>query len=117
MSLVALPTHASYPQNPSERRGPRADPNPGPGSAPVVYPGLRLHVTLTTTEHRADGDVDTRTAHVVEPGETVEHLMARLMRFGEFAGGFDFPEPPTATVEIRYVDGTLPPPHDDPPPF
>lgn len=69
-----------------------------------------IQVTLCTTENYGDHAGEVRLAHVVEPDETVEHLLHRLMRAGEFAEMFRSPEPLSAWIELRYVHGTLPDP-------
>jgi hypothetical protein len=53
-----------------------------------------------------------RIAHRVEPGETVEHLLARLMELGEFQARYRQPKPASDWIEIRYVEGTAPEPED-----
>jgi hypothetical protein len=67
-----------------------------------------IQVTLMAEQNFGDHGAIVRTAYNVEPGETVEHLLHRLMRAGEFAQPYRNPESPSAWIEIRYVDGTLP---------
>ena len=76
-----------------------------------------IQVTLIAEQNFGDHGAMIRTAHAVEPGETVEHLLHRLMRAGEFAQPYRSPESPAACrspespaacIELRYVDGTLP---------
>ena len=69
-----------------------------------------IQVTLIAEQNFGDHGALVRTAHLVEPGETVEHLLHRLMRAGEFAQRFRSSESPSSWIEIRYVDGTLPDP-------
>jgi hypoxanthine phosphoribosyltransferase len=51
----------------------------------MTAPQLLTQVTLCTQEYRGDHAVAVRIAHVVEPGETVDHLMQRLLRDGDYA--------------------------------
>lgn len=69
-----------------------------------------IQVTLVAEQNFGDHGALVRTAHAVEPDETVEHLLHRLMRAGEFARMYRNPESPSAWIELRYVDGTLPEP-------
>ena len=69
-----------------------------------------LQITLIAEQDFGDHGALVRTAHNVEPGETVEHLVHRLMRAGEFAQPYRNPASPSSWIEIRYVDGTLPTP-------
>lgn len=69
-----------------------------------------IQVTLTAEQNFGDHGAMVRTAHNVEPGETVEHLLHRLMRAGEFAQPYRSPESPSSWIELRYIDGTLPEP-------
>ena len=69
-----------------------------------------IQVTLIAEQNFGDHGALVRTAHVMEPDETVEHLLHRLMRAGEFAHPYRQPESPSSWIEIRYVDGTLPDP-------
>lgn len=68
-----------------------------------------IQVTLCTSDPRGDHDADVRIAHRVEPGETVEHLIERVMRLGEFQQPYRRGESAAAWIELRYVDGTEPP--------
>lgn len=67
-----------------------------------------IQVTLIAEQNFGDHGDMIRTAHLVEPDETVEHLLHRLMRAGEFAQAFRRPESPSSWIELRYVEGTLP---------
>ena len=67
-----------------------------------------IQVTLTAEQNFGDHGALVRTAHLVEPDETVEHLLHRLVRAGEFAQAYRSPEAPSSWIELRYVDGTLP---------
>lgn len=69
-----------------------------------------IQVTLIAEQNFGDHGELVRTAHVVEPGETVEHLLHRLMQAGEFARSYISPASPSSWIELRYVDGTLPEP-------
>jgi len=69
-----------------------------------------IQVTLCTSENRGDHGADVRLAFNVEPGETVEHLLHRVMRMGEFQQRWQSAEPPSSWVELRYVAGTEPAP-------
>lgn len=69
-----------------------------------------IQVTLVAEQNFGDHGALVRTAHKAEPDETVEHLLHRLMRAGEFAQPYRNPESPAAWIELRYVDGTLPTP-------
>jgi hypothetical protein len=71
-----------------------------------------IQVTLVAEQNFGDHGALVRTAHLAEPGETVEHLLHRLMRAGEFARPYMNPESPSSWIEIRYVDGTLPKPEE-----
>lgn len=67
-----------------------------------------MQITLIEEQYFGDHGAMIRTAHSVEPGETVEHLLHRLMRAGEFADPHRSPAPPSSWIEIRYVAVTLP---------
>jgi hypothetical protein len=67
-----------------------------------------IHATLCSQENRGDHAADVRIAFAVEPGETVEHLLHRVMRLGEHAAAFRQPEGPSSWIELRYVGGTEP---------
>ena len=78
--------------------------------------GLEIQVTLCTEQNMGDHGERVRIAHAVEPGETVEHLVQRLMRMAEHQPTYLRPLPPSDWIELRYVDGTAPvvPPKDVP---
>lgn len=77
-----------------------------------------IQVTLIAEQGFGDHGALVRTAHNVEPDETVEHLLHRLMRAGEFAQAWCDSASPSSWIELRYVDGTLPePPMSDKAPF
>lgn len=67
-----------------------------------------IQITLVAEQNFGDHGAMIRTAHNVEPDETVEHLLHRLMRAGEFAHRWRQPEGSSSWIEIRYVEGTLP---------
>lgn len=72
-----------------------------------------IQVTLVAEQNFGDHGAMIRTAHRAAPDETVEHLLHRLMRAGEFAQRFRSPESPAAWIELRYIEGSLP----EPPPL
>jgi hypothetical protein len=67
---------------------------------------LEVQVTLSTEMNMGDHAERVRIAHRVEPGETVEHLLMRLMGMGEFQLKYRSPRPASDWIEIRYVEGT-----------
>lgn len=69
-----------------------------------------IHVTLRTTESMGDHDREVGIAFSVQPGETVEHLFQRVMEMGDFQTAWRNHRPPSSWIELRYVDGTQPPP-------
>lgn len=74
---------------------------------------------------RSDGDEratqgdQADSPQAASPGETVEHLVCRLMELGEFQRRFVSSKSPHARIEIQYVAGTEPEPTYDQtvPPF
>lgn len=81
--------------------------------------GLRIHVRLIAQVNLGDHGAHITTCHEVEDGETVEHLVCRLMELGEFQRAFSSPKGADARIEIQYVAGTEPEPTYDQstPPF
>ena len=63
-----------------------------------------IQVTLCTTENRGDHGAEVRIAHRVEAGESVDHLVDRLMRRGEFQRKFESSEPSTTWIELRVIE-------------
>jgi hypothetical protein len=78
-----------------------------PLPAPKV---TEVQVTLCTQENRGDHAADVRIAAKAEPGETVHQMVERLMRLGAHQRPYMASEPPSAWIELRYVDGTQPEP-------
>lgn len=72
-----------------------------------------IQVTLCTSMNMGDHAAELRIAHLVEPGETVEHLLMRVMELGEFKPRFCQPKPAWDWIELRYVAGTEPTPEND----
>jgi len=70
------------------------------------YTPPEIQVTLCSEQNMGDHGERVRIAHRVEPGETVEHLLMRLMQIGEFQPMYRNPLPASDWIEIRYVDGT-----------
>lgn len=81
--------------------------------------GLRIHVRLVSCVNMGDHDEMVTTVHEALTGETVEHLVCRLMELGEFQRRFVSSKSPHARIEIQYVAGTEPEPTYDQtvPPF
>ena len=67
-----------------------------------------IHVTLCTERNMGDYGERVRLAYHVEPGETVEHLLMRLMKMGDFRPIYTHPLPASDWIELRYVEGTAP---------
>lgn len=65
---------------------------------PLIHVLLRVQANMVTTI----------TAHAVEPGETVEHLVCRLMEIGEFKQPHGHRPGPDSRIELQYVAGTEP---------
>ena len=71
---------------------------------------LRIHVRLMTERNFGDHGEFVLTSHEVQPDETVEHLVCRLMELGEFQRPYRNPLLPHARIELQYVAGTEPEP-------
>ena len=71
-----------------------------------TYTPPKVQVTLCSEQNMGDHGERVRIAHDVEPGETVEHLLMRLMQIGEFQPLYRNPLPASDWVELRYVEGT-----------
>jgi hypothetical protein len=69
-----------------------------------------IQVTLCREQNMGDHGERVRIAHQVQPGETVEHLLTRVMQMGEFQPRYANPLPASDWIEIRYVEGTAPEP-------
>lgn len=67
-----------------------------------------IQVTLCTGQDMGDHGERIRIAYDVTPDETVEHLLMRLMRLGEFQPQYQSHLPASDWIEIRYVEGTAP---------
>lgn len=65
---------------------------------PLIHVLLRVQANMVTAI----------TAHAVEPGETVEHLVCRLMEIGEFKQPHGHRPGPDSRIELQYVAGTEP---------
>lgn len=74
---------------------------------PLIH--VRLYADRCASIH-APGDhaVTAITAHAVEPGETVERLVCRLMEIGEFKQPHGYRPGPDSRIELQYVAGTEP---------
>ena len=73
---------------------------------------VEIQVTLCTEQNMGDHGERVRIAHKVEPGETVEHLLMRLMDLGEFQAKYRQHKPASDWIELRYVEGTAPEPEN-----
>lgn len=68
--------------------------------------GPEIQVTLCMEQSLGDHGERVRIAHRVEPGETVERLVQRLMQIGEHQPAYRRPLPSSDWIELRYVEGT-----------
>ena len=67
-----------------------------------------IQATLCTELNMGDHAERVRIAHNVWPGETVEHLLMRLMEQGSWRQRYRQSKPASDWIEIRYVEGTAP---------
>jgi len=74
----------------------------------MTTPRPLIHVRLYAEKNMGDHAVTAITAHAVEPGETVEHLVCRLMEIGEFKQPHGYRPGPDSRIELQYVAGTEP---------
>lgn len=69
---------------------------------------LCLNVRLIFPKSFGDHSEMVVTSHEVKEGETVENLVCRLMKLGEFQRRGISPISPESRIEIQYVAGTEP---------